>query len=537
MLKKFIFIFFVLISAGYSQEIKLKSIVYIDDYKNFSGNAKTDGINFIGFNPPDKTELIRRTKPFLGKAISLELIDEIKKKTLLFYRDEGFFVVDVSALANQDITDGSLKILVTVGKTGNVKVEGNKYFSKQQYLKGFDLRKGDQVNENQVVKDLYWLNLSPYRNVDIIYEKGKEIGYTDITLKANDIKPMKVIAGYDHSKYQIAGSNRFTLGFNLGNLFYNSHQLNFQLMGSPEIGRWAGLNGSYIIPLPWKNSLKVYGCYVRSKPEEKPINLSEGDNLIGKFWQISPRYNFYFKTYSTYYQTLQLGYDFKRTNNFLEIIDGVVSLNKIDISQFLIRYEGEKKFKKGGIFFGASMYISPGSMTDNNKTRNFDVTRPGAKSEYYYFTFNFDSIWRFSEYLFWAFSSYIQTTTSKLLPIEELSLGGMYTVRGYPENEIISDRGFYMRNELRLKEMSFYNKKSNIQFLGFIDYGYGNDVDQNILDKNNAHLLSIGPGLRYNLKELLTVKFDYGFQLKEIYGRLFGKNIDSEAHLSVYWEF
>ncbi|MFA6502491.1 MAG: ShlB/FhaC/HecB family hemolysin secretion/activation protein, partial [Parachlamydiales bacterium] len=143
----------------------------------------------------------------------------------------------------------------------------------------------------------------------------------------------------------------------------------------------------------------------------------------------------------------------------------------------------------------------------------------------------------FSEYLFWAFSSYIQTTTSKLLPIEELSLGGMYTVRGYPENEIISDRGFYMRNELRLKEMSFYNKKSNIQFLGFIDYGYGNDVDQNILDKNNAHLLSIGPGLRYNLKELLTVKFDYGFQLKEIYGRLFGKNIDSEAHLSVYWEF
>lgn len=533
-----IFIIFSSVVISNEAKLNLKGLVFVNDYRNLTETSLLEGINFKSFTPPNKEALTKDMSQFLGRRVSMDLIEQIQKNATLHLRKNSITLVDVTIVANQDISNGIIQVLVTEGKVSDIYVSGNKYFSDCQILKSFSLKKGDIVDEATIKEDMFWINQSPYRSVDIIYEQGNDPGTTNIELLVKDERPFKAYAGYDLNEYQIAGESRFTFGVNAGNLFWNDQQLNLQIMSATTFSDWSALSGSYIIPLPWRHEFKTYGSYVKSKPDKNYTTLEEeGYRLEGKFWQVGNTYKVPLPIISSYYHNAQLTYDFKRTNNFLSISENLVQENYIDISQFIIRYEGNYKYSFGSLFFGTSVYLSPGKMTPNNFKENYSAQREGAKPSYVYATFNVDSVINLGNYLFWTVSSYFQISSCELMPIEQLSVGGVNTVRGYPENEVIGDKGLYVRSELRSSDFKLFHKDSLLQVVLFFDFAAVSDVDQNVLSNDSATLMSVGPGGRYSFKDNLSVKLDYGFQLKEVHGRYFGENISSQAHVSVNLEY
>ena len=113
-----------------------------------------------------------------------------------------------------------------------------------------------------------------------------------------------------------------------------------------------------------------------------------------------------------------------------------------------------------------------------------------------------------------------QITTSNLMPTEQYGLGGYNTVRGYDERVANGDNAWVINLEFWTPPGSIFKIFENhevedrLQFLAFWDYGFVG-FEQPQPGQVNSWLMSVGPGLRYNINRYVSVQLDWGFQLHQ----------------------
>ncbi len=104
-----------------------------------------------------------------------------------------------------------------------------------------------------------------------------------------------------------------------------------------------------------------------------------------------------------------------------------------------------------------------------------------------------------------------QLTPDSLLSLEKLSIGGVNTVRGYRQNELVTDNGITGSVELFIPLTSNSNE---LRIAPFFDIGAGwnnrgSNPDPNIV-------AGIGVGLLWQPRPDLNIRLDYGLPLKSI---------------------
>lgn len=91
-------------------------------------------------------------------------------------------------------------------------------------------------------------------------------------------------------------------------------------------------------------------------------------------------------------------------------------------------------------------------------------------------------------------SGAVQLADDELLPLEKMALGGVYTVRGYRQNYLVRDQGFYVALELSYPLHRLWggqwNPRRGLSLVPFFDYGAGWDYG-----KAATYLSSAGLGL------------------------------------------
>jgi hemolysin activation/secretion protein len=99
----------------------------------------------------------------------------------------------------------------------------------------------------------------------------------------------------------------------------------------------------------------------------------------------------------------------------------------------------------------------------------------------------------------------LQLTNSPLFPLEQVSLGGRYTVRGYREVTILRDNSFITTFESRFPLIRWKSGEPMVQFAPFVDVAHGWSLGENrpsaIAPSTNFPdtLASVGAGLRWNI--------------------------------------
>ncbi|MDJ0690299.1 MAG: ShlB/FhaC/HecB family hemolysin secretion/activation protein [Xenococcaceae cyanobacterium MO_188.B32] len=105
----------------------------------------------------------------------------------------------------------------------------------------------------------------------------------------------------------------------------------------------------------------------------------------------------------------------------------------------------------------------------------------------------------------------LQLANDALLPSEQFSIGGFNTVRGYRQDQLLTDNGLLASAELRIPITEGFSESGIVQIVPFIDYGKGwNYADVPNPDPQN--LLAMGIGLLWQ-EENFTFRFDYGIPL------------------------
>jgi len=102
-----------------------------------------------------------------------------------------------------------------------------------------------------------------------------------------------------------------------------------------------------------------------------------------------------------------------------------------------------------------------------------------------------------------------QLSPDSLLPLEQFTLGGVGTVRGYRQNQEVGDNAVVGTIEVYVPLLGDRISSSKLNLVPFFD---GGTVWDNNSDESEA-LASLGLGLDWQFKEFLSLRVDWGVPL------------------------
>ncbi len=475
-----------------------------------------DGIEFYKIKVPGKTAFLAEQLEnlFLNCPITKDTPLRIRRTVEEFYRNQDHPFVEV-IIPQQEITQGVIQVYVFESRVAEVNVSGGKYTS-PSLLKNYLGTTGQPIDTTQLRKNLDFMNRNPFRRVDLIYSPGKEPHTTDLSLIVEDRQPIRVYAGTDNSGVEITKRGRCFAGFNSAKVFGLDHFVSYQYTSSYNFHQFQANTLQYLALLPWRNILNVYGGY-SSVYADLPF---PGMKNHGHSYQVSARYILPITPSDRLNHEMGFGFDFKRTNNTIEFSEDfpVVGPN-VNLSQFTLRYGGDFGKNEWQIAFDGELFFSPGDLLGDESNADYSALRPEAKNHWLYAKALFKFFQRLPQSFALSLIARGQISSQNLLPSEQIGLGGFDSVRGYDERELNYDGGIILNGEILTPTFRLFSNlweklpRDTLQFLGFVDFGYGGNHNAIPGEKKRDYLIGIGPGMRYLIDPWITARLDLGIKL------------------------
>jgi hemolysin activation/secretion protein len=473
-------------------------------------------------------QLAARLTPFLGKPATFGKLQEICAEIVRFYRDKNRPVVDAQ-LPEQNVTNGVVQILVVEGRVGRILAEDQRWFSESRILRGIRSKVGDFIEANRLLDDLNWLNRNPFRRSELLFRKGESHGQTDIVVKTSDRFPLRPYFAYDNYGTDLTGNHRLQAGMIWGDAFGLDQTLAYQFTVAPDPEAFIAHAATWTIPLPWRHVLELYGSYARSKPTDGSVKFDAESLQLGILYTIP------LPSIRSIKHEVSFGIEFKEANNDLLFGGTNIFASSSDIFQYRLSYLARQADSSGSTSTQASVYYSPGGVTDENTDEAFQKGRPFAEADYFYGRVTIQR----TQKLPWNLSAVAtvagQLSSANLLASEQFSLGGGTTVRGYEESVANGDRGWLASLEIYspplvvLRRLRPEAPEDELKFVVFVDAGGVANVDRLPEERSYQGVAGVGAGLRYRINTRFNLRFDYAWSLMEIPGLEID---DSRAYVS-----
>lgn len=502
----------------------LKGLVFIPKTATLKAAglpAGTKGVKHAGLPLLDQASFNHDIAAYLGKPLRMTDLNTIAAKVSALYKAEGHPFVYVS-IPPQNINDGVVQIIVTEYRLGVVKIAGNRWFSDRLIRQESGLAPGQTLSLSGVQAGLSWLNSNPFRTVDALFASGNAQGTTDVTLQTKDRLPLHIYGSYDNAGVPSLGSSEWAVGGTWGNVAGLGQILSYQFTHSVS-DRYSGHALSWTAPLPWHDRIQVFGSYAWEKPDMRTSSAYLGET--GHSGQASIRYihdlpalTFGPRTRMT--EDLQIGFDFKTTDNTLEFGGLRVFDSQAEVDQFPILYNAMLNDPYGQTTFQNQLVLSPGGMSGANRHGNFETLVPGASNQYAYDTVSLNRTTWLPAGLSWILQATGQLASTNLMYNNQFGLGGLYTARGYFTDTALGSEGVSVTNEIRSPAFSLSKFIApnipvyDTEQVGlFYDYGHVSQVHPIAQSVNEADLSSIGLDLHSAVDRYISFIFNVGWRL------------------------
>jgi hemolysin activation/secretion protein len=451
---------------------------------------------------------------FLGKPLSMAMLNRILKKITKAYQATDFPLVD-AYLPEQDITSGQVQVLVREALLGAVRVEGAKH-SDPDYMTGqVRVKPGDRIDTALIAKDVEWLNENPIRRVNVVYERGKQDGTSDVILKTEDSRPLQLYAGFANSGVIATGENEWSAGFNWFQAFGTQQSIAYNFSANESFDTINTHALVYDIPLPWRHRLQFISAYATT-------DIASGDpgsevGVTGESRQLSAAYLIPLPSpWLNLHHKLTLASDYKSTDSDIFFGGQSFASSIAEVLQFRVGYDVSVTDSLGYTYLGLSGIYSPGDLVENNTDEAFGQLRLDAQADYWYGKVQLNRLVQLPKGFSLTLSATGQYSELRLLSTEQLLAGGFRTVRGFDESSARGDSGVLGTIELNLPALHFFTKegkkRDNLTIFGFYDGAYLTSVGD-YSDEPDQTLQSVGIGLRYSVTDYLDLRFAYGWNV------------------------
>jgi hemolysin activation/secretion protein len=475
------------------------------------------GYRFEGNRAFTQADLAQVTEPFTHREISSDDLEEARRAVTLHYVNHGY-INSGAVVPDQNPTNGVIVIRIIEGVLSEIDLQGNTWL-RDGYIKSRVARwSAAPLNVNELGEGLQLLRQNPnVRQINAELRPGLAPGESRLELRVQDQQPFRVGLQIDNQRPPTVGAYQLWLLTSDLNLTGHSDPLDFRYgiaNASAEGIEFSGvdnLEGSYLLPLNrYDTTFSVYGSRLNTSLVEESfsdlditsLTTSIGAVLRQPFFQTAKRE-----------AALSVRFDYRRNKTWLldepfslspGAEDGEMVVSVLRLSQEWL-YRGEDKVLalRSTFNFGLDAFDA----TDNGVPVDPDATFFSwlGQGQYVQRLFNTQNqlILRLSG----------QWTDDPLLALEQMSVGGFDTVRGYLENQLVRDRGIVSSVEFRVPVL--FNKLGAgiLHVAPFFDFGGGWNVGDS---PSPTTISSTGLGFLYAPERRVSAQLYWGYRLRDV---------------------
>ncbi len=461
-------------------------------------------IEILGSTAFSPAELQTAVSSFIGQEATFEELLAIRTAITQLYIDNGY-TTSGAFLPSQDLTDGVVRIQVVEGGIERIDIQGLRRLRPDYVRDRIGLAAQAPVNLRRLEEALQLLQLDPLLDtVQAELSAGTAPGFSVLQLNVTEAQPLSLAVIGENRDSPSVGSLGGTVTIAHNNLLGFGDRL------SVDYGLTQGINSynfSYQIPLnPHDGTLSLSYGRSRSDIIEEPfsrldINARTSTFSVG-FRQPIVR------TPSSEF-ALSLSLDLHQSETFL--------LEDIPFSFSLGPEKGKSRvtalrFTQDWTNRSATRVLAARSQFSFGlDALNSTINENGIDGRFMSWVGQFQWVQALGGDAIFIARAGAQLSNDSLLSLEQFSIGGIDTVRGYRQNQRVADNGIVGSLEFRLPIVQQPEGIGTIQLAPFFDIGtVWNNED---VTPNPNTLASIGLGLRWQVSPDFSAQLDWGIPL------------------------
>ena len=507
---------------------------------------------FEGNDVFSKRQLAKVVASYAGREITSEELEEARMALTRHYVEAGY-ITSGALLPDQDPTDGTIKFQIVEGRLTEIELRGNFWYRGWWLRNQMRRAAGQPVNFNDLKVGLQLLRQNPtISRINAELKPGVKPGENILEVAVKDEQPFRF--GFELSNRRPPSVSEGLGELYLTDLNLSGHNdpldlrwglLRWTKEGAVDYAEFDNVSGSYELPItPWDTTLRVQA----SKSDSSIIDetfAALGITSRSEEFGLTLRQPLYKTLNNTV--TASLGVDRKHSETFLLGRPFTFSLGALDgeSDTFATRFAFEwvnrsqvhvlalrSQFSLGLYEFGATR-ADPrtvgGTTSGTGSGMGFDPEIPDGKffawlgqAQYVRRPFDTEALRKKPESFGWnllresvlVLRVNAQLSDEPLLSLEQFSIGGMQSVRGYRENQLLRDNGVFASAELRIPIWLAKDKTPLVSLAPFFDFGSGWNVNK--VEDNNETIASVGLGVLVNATRHAQLTLYWGHPLIDL---------------------
>lgn len=458
-------------------------------------------IKVIGSTVFSEEQLNGIVAPYVNREITSEDLETLRVALTLLYVNSGY-VNSGAILPDQNVSSGVVTYQIIEGSLTAVEVEGNRWFRSSYFQKRFNLDAGPPLNVNALQQRLQLLlEDSRIQRLNAALKPGVRPGEGILDVRVEESTPYSLSLEYDNYQSPSVGENRGLVTFEHRNLTGN---------GDIAMAQYGGSNGlKPLLDFKYSFPFTAYDTTVSYEYRKNTLNVIE-----------EPFQGLDINSKSDIY-TLMLRQPVYRTLNTEIALDFVGERLSDKTTLF-----GEPFSLEPGAHNGRSVvsalrtiqefvYRTPNQVIAARSRFSFGINALDATVNhnglpdgiFFAWLGQFQYVRRLGfldSYV--IFRTDVQHSDSPLLSLEQVSIGGRYSVRGYRENTLLRDRAVITSVETRVPLIQNASIRNTflpdfmvdyVELAPFFDFGRG--WNTNVPTPDPKDISSVGVGLRWQL--------------------------------------
>jgi len=464
-------------------------------------------------------ELRNVVASFVGPGKTAADVEKARDAVEKFYHEEGYPAVLVN-IPEQTIGGEVVTLQVIENRIGKVTVTGNRYFPTDTILRELpSLAPGEILYVPDLRSDLANLNKNPDLKVSPTIVPGKEVGFIDVELKADDELPLHGSLELNNRYSPNTTDLRLIAALRYDNLWHEGHSLAAQFQVSPENTNEVQVySGSYTLPLPWDRDQRfiLYGVRSNSNTLSKEFNVAGKGDIIGGRYVVPLPTNDYLS------HNLVFGFDYKKFDDTLGFAPtGSSDTGSSDLKTPItylpasINYGASLSDDSGVTQLNATLNFAFRGLVTNQ--REFEEKRFRGQGNYLYLTLGCERTQKLRAGMGLFLKLDGQLSDEPLITNEQYAAGGMESVRGYRESEVTGDNALHGMVEFsapNLAEPFGLGPRFLISPYVFYDFAALETLKAQAGQAANSFIHGTGVGVRGYLFRSVEYETDWGFALK-----------------------
>lgn len=455
-----------------------------------------------------KIEVEEAVYPFMGPGRTPEDVEQARAALEKAYQEKGFQTVAVE-IPQQQVRGGIVFLQVVEAPVGRLRVKGSRFYSLDEIKKRVpSLAEGNVPNFNEVAKEMVALNQLPDRRITPVLRAGIEPGTVDVDLNVKDAFPLHGSVELNNRYSANTTPLRLNASLSYNNLWQMGHTVGLSFQVAPQRPEDAIVySGYYIARLP---GVEWLSFMLQGTRQNSNVSTLGGGAVAGNGEVVGGRLMINLPPGKDFFHSVSLGLDYKHFSQDLVIGESYVGTP-------ITYFPGSVNYNAAWVGKGYTTELN-GSIVASlrgvgNDQYEFDNRRYNADGGFLYFRGDLAH----TRELPLGFELYGQVqgqaTGQPLVDSEQFSGGGLDTVRGYLESEVLGDNALIGSIELRSPSLPNILGVEEWRVFAFTEGGILTINDPLPEQESEFRLASIGAGTRIRIFKHFNGSLDAGVPL------------------------